>query len=200
MKHQTNDLLRSALAKVNRTLKSTGLQRAFDLSRIRSDFSPSQNMAALRRLLTLGRFELVNDVNSGTHSDGIITRIADTAAIGQYLLVQKGASAPSTNVAIGASNGVFGITLQGGVSTTEPSAVRLLSSGRGTVMATSDGSAAIAVGDSIIPIGSVGKVETNTTTGSQQLVVGIALEAVANSASGTDAEFEMMPVYYFRTF
>lgn len=198
MKHQTNDLLRSALAKVNRTLKSTGLQRAFDLSRIRSDFSPSQNMAALKRLLAYGRFELVNDVNSGTHSTGVITRVGD-AAIAQYLLVQKAASLVSTNVAVFTSGAPFGITMQGGVSATEPSAVRLLSCGQGTVMATSNGSAAIAVGDSIVGV-SGGKVKTNTGTGTQQLVVGISIEVVANSATSTDAEFEMMPTYYFRTF
>ena len=198
MKHQTNDLLRSALAKVNRTLKSTGLQRAFDLSRIRSDFSPSQNMAALKRLLAYGRFELVNDVNSGTHSTGVITRVGD-AAIAQYLLVQKAASLVSTNVAVFTSGAPFGITMQGGVSATEPSAVRLLSCGQGTVMATSDGSAAIAVGDSIVGV-SGGKVKTNTGTGTQQLVVGISIEVVANGATSTDAEFEMMPTYYFRTF
>lgn len=198
MKHQTNDLLRSALAKVNRTLKSTGLQRAFDLSRIRSDFSPSQNMAALKRLLAYGRFELVNDVNSGTHSTGVITRVGD-AAIAQYLLVQKAASLVSTNVAVFTSGAPFGITMQGGVSATEPSAVRLLSCGQGTVMATSDGTAAIAVGDSIVGV-SGGKVKTNTGTGTQQLVVGISIEVVANGATSTDAEFEMMPTYYFRTF
>lgn len=198
MKHQTNDLLRSALAKVNRTLKSTGLQRAFDLSRIRSDFSPSQNMAALKRLLAYGRFELVNDVNSGTHSTGVITRVGDDA-IAQYLLVQKAASAVSTNVAVFTLGAPFGITMQGGVSATEPSAVRLLSCGQGTVMATSNGSAAIAVGDSIVGV-SGGKVKTNTGTGTQQLVVGISIEVVANGATSTDAEFEMMPTYYFRTF
>jgi hypothetical protein len=193
MKHQTNDLLRSALAKVNRTLKSTGLQRAFDLSRIRSDFSPSQNMAALRRLLTLGRFELVNDVNSGVHSTGVITRVGD-AAIAQYLLVQKAASLVSTNVAVFTSGNPFGITLQGGVSATEPSPVRLLSCGQGTVMATSDGSAAIAVGDLIVGV-SGGKVKTNTATGAEILIVGVSLEVVGNSATSTDAEFEMMPTW-----
>lgn len=193
MKHQTNDLLRSALKRVNTTVQSIGRGMRFDISRIRSDWSPAQNLAAFKRLFTIGRFELCNDVNSGTHSTGIITRVGD-AAIAQYLLVQKASSLVSTNVAVFTSGNPFGVTLQGGVSATEPSPVRLLCGGVGTVLMTSDSSAAVAVGDILVGV-SGGSVKTNTATGAEALIVGIAIEPCGNGATGTDKEFEVMPTY-----
>ena len=194
MKHQTNDLLRSALGRVNRTIRGLGFGKTFDLSKIRQDWSPKQNLEALRRLMTHGRHELINDVNSGTRGTGIINRYGD-AAIGQYLLVQKGASL-DTNVAIFNSGNPFGVTLYGGVSATEISPVRLLSGGVGTVMFTSDASAAIAPGDILVGVtGGTGTVKKNTATGVEAMIIGVAIESCANGATGTDKEFEAMPCY-----
>lgn len=193
MKHQTNDLLRSALKRVNSVAKALGLSRQFDITRIRSDWSPEKNYEAFKRFFNIGRFELCNDVNSGAHSTGIITRVGD-AAIAQYLLVQKASSLVSTNVAVFTSGNPFGVTLQGGVSATEPSPVRLLCGGVGTVLMTSDSSAAVAVGDILVGV-SGGSVKTNTATGAEALIVGIAIEPCGNGATGTDKEFEVMPTY-----
>lgn len=195
MKHQTNDLLRSALKKVNTVSRSIGRGIQFDLKRMRSDWSPAQNLAALKRLIQRGQFEFVNDVNSKTHPDGIISKLGDTA-VAQYLLVQKGASAPSTNVAIYNSGNPFGVTLYGGLSTTEYNPVRLLQCGVGTVIMTSDASAAINVGDLLVGVtGGTGTVKTNTATTTEILIVGVAIESCASGATGTDKEFEVMPCY-----
>jgi hypothetical protein len=193
MKHQTNDLLRSALGRVNRTIRGLGFGKTFDISKIRQDWSPKQNLEALRRLMTHGRHELINDVNSGTRGTGLINRYGD-AAIAQYLLVQKGASAPATNVAVFTSGTAFGVTLYGGLSTTEYNPVRLLLGGQGTVNYTSDVSAAIAVGDPLVGV-SGGTVKTVTGTGAGIIIVGIAIEACSGSATGTDKEFEAAPTW-----
>jgi len=193
MKHETNDLLRSALKKVNSTIRSIGRGTQFDWKRMRSDWSPAQNLAALKRLIQRGQFEFVNDVNSKTHPDGIISKLGDTA-VAQYLLVQKGASAPSTNVAVFTSGNPFGVTLYGGLSTTEYNPVRLLQNGQGTVLMTSDSSAAIAVGDILVGV-SVGTVKTNTAITTEILIVGVAIESCGNGATGTDKEFEVMTCY-----
>ena len=192
MKHQTNDLLRSALKKVNTTIRSIGRGTQFDWKRMRSDWSPAQNFAALRRLMERGQFEFVNDVNSKTHPDGIISKLGDTA-VAQYLLVQKGASL-ATNVAVFTAGNPFGVTLYGGMSTTEYNPVRLLQGGVGTVIMTSDSSAAVAVGDILVGV-SGGTVKTNTAATQEILIVGIAIEACGNGATGTDKEFEVMPCY-----
>jgi len=193
MKHETNDLLRSALKKVNTTIRSIGRGTQFDWKRMRSDWSPAQNLAALKRLIQRGQFEFVNDVNSKTHPDGIISKLGDTA-VAQYLLVQKGASAPSTNVAVFTSGNPFGVTLYGGLSTTEYNPVRLLQNGQGTVLMTSDSSAAIAVGDILVGV-SGGTVKTNTAITTEILIVGVAIESCGNGATGTDKEFEVMTCY-----
>lgn len=192
MKHQTNDLLRSALGRANRTIRGLGFGKTFDLSKIRQDWSPKQNLEALRRLMTHGRHELINDVNSGTRGTGIINRYGD-AAIAQYLLVQKGSSL-ATNVAVFTSGNPIGVTLYGGVSATEISPVRLLASGTGTALYTSDSSAAVAVGDPLVGV-SGGTVKTVTATGAGVIIVGIAVEACANGATGTDKEFEAAPLW-----
>lgn len=197
MKHETNDLLRSALKRVNSTIRSIGRGVQFDLKRMRSDWSPAQNFAALKRLMERGHFQFVNDVNTKTHPDGIISKLGDTA-VAQYLLVQKSASATATNVAFFASGQPFGVTLYGGLSTTEYNPVRLLCGGVGTVTMTSDASAAIAVGDILVGV-SGGTVKTNVATSTQILVVGIAVEACANGATGTDKEFEVMPTLFHKT-
>jgi len=194
MKHQTNDLLRSALGRVNRTIRGLNLGKQFDISRIRNDFSPTQNFEALKRYMAgfQNYPQAINDVNSGTRGTGLINRYGD-AAIAQYLLVQKGASL-GTNVAVFTSGNPFGVTLYGGVSATEISPVRLLSGGIGSVMFTSDSSAAINVGDLLVGV-SGGTVKTNTATTTEILIVGIAIESCANGATGTDKEFEAMPTY-----
>ena len=193
MKHETNDLLRSALKKVNSTIRSIGRGTQFDWKRMRSDWSPAQNFSALKRLIEKGQFQFVNDVNTKTHPDGIITKLGDTA-VAQYLLVQKGASAPSTNVAVFTSGNPFGVTLYGGLSTTEYNPVRLLQGGVGSVVMTSDASAAVAVGDILVGV-SGGTVKTNTATTTEILIVGVAIESCASGATGTDKEFEVMPCY-----
>jgi hypothetical protein len=193
MKHETNDLLRSALKKVNSTIRSIGRGVQFDLKRMRSDWSPAQNFAALKRLMERGHFQFVNDVNTKTHPDGIISKLGDTA-VAQHLLVQKGASAPATNVAVFTSGNPFGVTLYGGLSTTEYNPVRLLCGGVGTVTMTSDVSAAIAVGDPLVGV-SGGTVKTVTATGAGVIIVGIAMEACSGSATGTDKEFEAAPTW-----
>ena len=88
------------------------------------------------------RLTLANDINSGTHPDGIVTGTTD-AALGRYRLVKQGASATTFAVA-GASDTPIGITLDETANTTDLTAVRLLACGQGTVIAISDGSAAIA--------------------------------------------------------
>jgi len=193
MKHETNDLLRSALKKVNTTIRSIGRGTQFDWKRMRSDWSPAQNLAALKRLIQRGQFEFVNDVNSKTHPDGVISKLGDTA-VAQYLLVQKGASAPSTNVAVFTSGNPFGVTLYGGLSTTEYNPVRLLQGGVGSVIMTSDASAAVAVGDILVGV-SGGTVKTNTAATTEILIVGVAIESCGNGATGNDKEFEVMPTW-----
>lgn len=190
MKHQTNDLLRDAMKVVAQRVRSIGLKSNFDLKRFRSDWSPKQNFEAMKRFLSIGRFELSNDTSTGTKSTGYITRFGD-AAIAQYLLVQKGASAPATNVAVYTSGFPFGSTDFGGItSTTQPGAIRLLAGSVGTGTLTSDGTAAILVGDIIVGV-SGGKVKTNTATTTEILQVGVAIEPVSNGATSTDAEFEV---------
>lgn len=198
MKHQTNDLLRSAVKLVAQRARSMGHNFNFDVSKFRSDWSPKQNFEALKRFMAIGRFELSNAVSSGTRSTGYITRFGD-AAIAQYLLVQRGASAPATNVAVFTSGQVIGSTDYGGIaSTTQPGAIRLLNGAQGTAMLTSDGTAAIAVGDILVGV-SGGKVKTNTATATTILQVGMALEPVSNGATSTDAEFEAMTTFTWRT-
>jgi len=198
MKYQTNDLLKSAVKLVSSRARSMGIKADFGINRFRSDLSPKQNFEALKRYLSIGRFELCNDVNSGTRSTGYVTRFGD-AAIAQYLLVQKGASAPTTNVAVFTSGTPFGTTDYGGItSTTQPGSIRLLVGGVGTGILTSDGSAAIAVGDIIVGV-SGGKVKTNTATATTILQVGFALEPVLISATTTDAEFESITTFTWKT-
>lgn len=193
MKHQTNDLLRSALKAASSRVKSIGLPFNFDLRRLRNDLSPKQNLEALKRWFSIGRFDLANDVNSGARETGYITRYGD-AAIAQYLLVQKGSSTPLTNVAVYTSGFPFGSTIFGGItSTTQPGAIRLLAGSVGTAILTSDGTAAVNVADIIVGV-SGGKVKTNTATGAEILQVGVAIESCGNGATGTDAEFEVLTI------
>lgn len=194
MKHQTNDLLRSAVKLVAQRARSMGHNFNFDVKKFRTDWSPKQNFEALKRFMSIGRFELSNAVSAGTRSTGYVTRFGD-AAIAQYLLVQKGASLPLTNVAVFTSGTPFGSTDYGGItSTTQPGSIRLLVGAMGTGILTSDGTAAIAVGDIIVGV-SGGKVKTNTATTTEILQVGFALESVSNSATSTDAEFECMTTF-----
>lgn len=198
MKLQTNDLLRSAVKTVAQRARSMGINPNLDVKRFRSDWSPKQNFEALKRLLSIGRFELSNDVNSGARETGYVTRYGD-AAIAQYLLVQKGASAPTTNVAVYTSGTPFGSTTYGGItSTTQPGSIRLLAGSVGTALLTSDGTAAIAVGDIIVGV-SGGKVKTNTAVTTTILQVGFAIEPVSNGATTLDAEFEVMTTFTWKT-
>lgn len=139
---------------------------------------------------------LANDINSGTRPDGIVTGTTD-AALGRYRLVKQGATATSFAVA-GTSDTPIGITLDETSNTTDLTSVRLLAAGQGTVMAISDGTAAIARGDQLVP-GTSGGVRTIGAGAGNFIVIGIALEAVGNGATGTDAQFEMIPLQSFRT-
>ena len=139
-----NAALKFALGRANQIRKYVGLP-TFDLSRIRNDLSPKQNL----RLLT-GRLDLINDVASGTHGSGILTKYTD-AAIARYLLVQKGASL-ATNVAVFTSGTPFGLTCSSTPDNATPVDIRLLGVGTGTAMAKSDGSAAIAIGDAFTAV------------------------------------------------
>lgn len=185
-----NAALKFALGRANQIRKYVGLP-TFDLSRIRNDLSPKQNL----RLLT-GRLDLINDVASGTHGSGILTKYTD-AAIARYLLVQKGASL-ATNVAVFTSGTPFGLTCSSTPDNATPVDIRLLGVGTGTAMAKSDGSAAIAIGDLQIGV-SGGTVKSGATTTGSYLIVGVSLEVVSNGATGTDAEFEIMPCFNHRT-
>lgn len=140
------------------------------------------------------RLTLANDINSGTH--GIVTGTTD-AALGRYRLVKQGASATTFAVA-GASDTPIGITLDETANTTDLTAVRLLACGQGTVIAISDGSAAIARGDLLVPAAS-GACKTIAAGAGNYRICGIAIEAVGNGASGTDAQFEMIPVQAWLT-
>jgi hypothetical protein len=194
MKHKTNDILRSALKRCNTIRKAIGIPNLFDLSRIRWDLPPSANMRLLSRLMQGGP-QLTNDVNSLLSKDGYITRTGD-AAIARYLLVQKGASL-AANVAVFTSGIPLGLTEEP-VATTGDFAIRLLMNGpTGTAFMTSDGTAAVAVGDILIPV-SGGKVKTLTGTGNLT-VIGQAIEACGNGATGLDAEFEAAPCLEYRT-
>lgn len=197
MKHTTNDLLRSAIKKVNETAKQFGML-GFDWKKIRADWSPSQNLSALRRFREQGIFQFSNDVNSGLYTDGTMTKYGD-AAIAQYLLVQKGASAPTTNVAVFTSGLPLGTTTYGGItSTTQPGTIKLLCGSQGNSIMTSDGTAAVLVGDIIVGV-SGGKVKTNTATGTVITIVGFAIEPVSNGATSTDAEFQVMPTLTYKS-
>jgi len=194
MKHKTNDILKSALKRCNEIRKAMGIPNLFDLKRIRWDLPPSANMRLLSRLMQGGP-QLTNDVNSLLSTDGYVTRTGD-AAIARYLLVQKGASV-ATNVAVYTSGTPLGITEEP-VATTGEFAIRLLLNGPvGTAYMTSDGTAAVAVGDILIPV-SGGKVKTLTGTGNL-VIVGQAVEACANGAATLDAEFEAQPCLGYRT-
>lgn len=186
-----NAPLKFALGRANKLRQYLGLP-TLDLSRMRNDLSPRQNTA----LLSGRSLDLVNDVNSGTHANGILSKLTD-AAIARYLLVQKGASL-ATNVAVFTSGTPFGITIDSTADTSSYVSVRLLSCGVGTVMAKSDGSAAVTYGDLLIGV-SGGTVKSGATTTGNYLILGVALEAVGNGASGTDAEFEIMPCFNHRT-
>ena len=140
---------------------------------------------------TRARLTLANDINSGTHPDGIVTGTTD-AALGRYRLVKQGAGATTFAVA-GAADTPIGITLDETANTTDLTAVRLLGCGQGTVMAISDGSAGIARGDILVPAAS-GACKTIAAGAGNYRVCGIALEAVGNGAAGTDAQFEMIPL------
>lgn len=139
---------------------------------------------------------LANDINSGTHPDGIATGTTD-AALGRYRLVKQGSLATSFAVA-GAADTPIGITLDETANTTDITAVRMLGCGQGTVMAVSDGSAAIARGDQLVPAAG-GAVKTIAAGAGNYVVIGIAMEAVGNGATGTDAQFEMIPLQAWRT-
>ena len=186
-----NAPLKFALGRANKLRQYLGLP-TLDLSRMRNDLSPRQNMA----LLSGRSLDLVNDVNSGAHGTGILTKLTD-AAIARYLLVQKGSSL-GTNVAVYTSGTPIGLTIDSTADTTSYVSVRLLACGVGTAMAKSDGSAAVAYGDLLIGV-SGGTVKSGATTTGNYLILGVALEAVSNGASGTDAEFEIMPCFNHRT-
>lgn len=186
-----NAPLKFALGRANKLRQYLGLP-TLDLGRMRNDLSPRQNTA----LLSGRPLDLVNDVNSGTHANGILTKLTD-AAIARYLLVQKGASL-AYSVAVFTSGTPFGITLDSTPDAASQVAIRLLAGGVGTVMAKSDGSAAIAIGDLLIGV-SGGTVKAGASTTGNYLTVGVALEIVGNGATGTDAEFEIMPVFNHRT-
>ena len=186
-----NAPLKFALGRANKLRQYLGLP-TLDLSKMRNDLSPRQNTA----LLSGRSLDLVNDVNSGTHANGILTKLTD-AAIARYLLVQKGASL-AYSVAVFTSGTPFGITIDSTANTSSQVAVRLLACGAGTVIATSDGSAAVAIGDLLIGV-SGGTVKSGAATTGAYHILGVALEAVGNGASSTDAEFEMMPCFTFRT-
>jgi hypothetical protein len=194
MKHKTNDLLRSALKRCNTIRKAMGIPNLFDIKRIRWDLPPSANMRLLSRLMQGGP-QLTNDVNSLLSTDGYVTKTGD-AAIARYLLVQKGASL-AANVAVYTSGTPLGITEEP-VATTGNFAIRLLLNGPvGTCYMTSDASAAVAVGDILIPV-SGGTVKTLTGTGNL-VIVGQAVEACGNGATTLDAEFEAQPCLGYRT-
>ena len=172
-----------------------GIPNLFDVAKMRWDLSPKQNLRLLGNIMRGGGIQLTNDVNSLTSRDGYITRLGD-AAIARYLLVQKGASV-ATNVAVYTSGTPLGLTEEP-VTTTIPTAIRLLVNGpHGTAMMTSDGTAAVAVGDILIPV-SGGKVKTLTGTGNL-VWVGQAIEACANGAATLDAEFEASITLGYRT-
>lgn len=196
MKHKTNDLLRSALKRCNTIRKAMGIPNLFDLSRIRWDLPPSANMRLLSRLMQGGP-QLTNDVNSLLSKDGYITRTAETSAIARYLLVQKAVTGLNTHVVAFTSGTPLGITEEP-VGLTGEYAIRLLVNGPvGTCFMTSDSSAAIVVGDILVPV-SGGTVKTLTGTGNLT-IVGQALEACANGATTLDKEFEAAPCLGYRT-
>ena len=138
-----------------------------------------------------------NDGNIQTHSDGIVSRTTD-AALGRYRLVKVGTS-PLTSVAVtGTSDLAIGVTLDETANTTDLTGVRLLAVGAGTIRMTSDGTAAIAVGDELVA-GTSGGVKTIAAGAGNYIVVGRALTSVLISATGDDAILEVAPCQSYRT-
>lgn len=137
-----------------------------------------------------GIVTLCNGLADGIHEDGVLTKTAD-AALGRYRLVIQGALATSVAVA-GAADRPFGITDDETATTTDYIPIKMINCNRGTVRMISDGSAAIAVGDLLVPaVG--GAVKTVAAGAGNYYIVGRALEAVANGATDT---FEVSPGGY----
>ena len=137
-----------------------------------------------------GVFTLANGLNHGIHEDGVLAKTTD-AALGRYRLVIQGAAATSVAVA-GAADRPFGVTDDETANTTDYIPVKMINCVRGTVRFVSDGSAAIAVGDLLVPA-TGGAVKTVAAGAGNYYIVGRALEAVANGATDT---FEASPGGY----
>lgn len=140
---------------------------------------------------------LCNDGNIQIHDDGCVTRTTD-AALGRYRLVKVGTTPLSSVAVAGASDTPIGVTLDETSNTTDLTVVRLLNGAKGSVRMISDGSAAIAVGDQLVPAAS-GACKTIAAGAGNYIIVGVALTSVAISATGDDAILEVMPALSWRT-
>jgi len=136
------------------------------------------------------RLDLVNGLAHGTHEDGVLTKTTD-AALGRYRLVIQGSAATSVAVA-GAADRPFGVTDDETANTTDAVSVKMLNCTKGTVRMISDGSAAIAYGDLLVPA-AAGAVKTVAAGAGNYYIVGRALEAVGNGNTDT---FEVSPGGY----
>lgn len=147
-------------------------------------------VAAFTSLNRRRRFDLANGIANGEWGEGRINQFAD-AAIGRYRLVKEGAATNSIQVA-GAADRPLGITDDEAANTTDAIAIRLLGCTRGTARMVSDGSAAIARGDLLVPAAN-GAVKTIAAGAGNYFVVGRALEAVGN---GNQDVFMVVPLGY----
>ena len=136
------------------------------------------------------RLDLVNALSHGIHEDGVLSKTTD-AALGRYRLVIQGAAATSVAVA-GAADRPFGVTDDETENTTDAVSIRMLNCAKGTVRMISDGTAAIAYGDLLVPA-AAGAVKTVAAGAGNYYIVGRALEAVSNGATDT---FEVSPCAY----
>jgi hypothetical protein len=124
----------------------------------------------------------------GVHPNGILSYYTD-AAIARYTLVKFGSDGTHVTNAGAADQPTLLALDECTAASTIPQAFASLPSQKGTVKLISDGSALIAVGDLLVPAAN-GKVKTIAAGAGNYWVVGRALTAVANAATGSDAELE----------
>lgn len=159
----------------------------------------SSVMGAVRRSPLFGsplEGEFANGAYVKTRRSGNLPYLSDVA-IGRSLLLKIGSDARHVTLSGTGDNPTL-LALDETTAAEQSLTCRSIPSGESTIRLVSDGTAAVNAGDWVIAAAN-GQAKSGATTTGNYWIVGRALTAVANGATGDDAEFEAEPVGCFRT-
>jgi Uncharacterized conserved protein (DUF2190) len=123
------------------------------------------------------QIDVVN-YGEGRHIEGVLNLYSDVVPLTRYLVVKRGVKSTSFAVTTGIADKPLGVCVDTPTDATIPYAVRLLGSGKGTVLIQASGAISQ---DDMVEATASGQIQTATTSAGTHYYIGKALNAATNA-------------------